>query len=140
MTTLELITTTTPYKFKSLGIPNHSGKFSESTDFPIGREYELTDGKFPLTSHEDMFKHSGKYHTLDNIQVKITGFNTSCGNNGVDLNQYGSCTITVEKEQSSITVEKEQSSGGKKRGSKNKSKRRKSKRRKSKRRKSKRRR
>ena len=127
MTTLELITDSSPYRFKSLGVIDYeSGGFNASTDFPINTEYVLTDGKFPLTDYKDMFSKSGLYHTLNNnIKVKITGFDNSCQEG--QINQYGSCKITVEKE----TL-----GGRKKRGSKNKSNRRKSNRRKSNRRKS----
>ena len=117
MTTLELITNSSPYIFRSLGvIDGETRGFAASTDFPINTEYVLTDGKFPLTDYKDMFSNSGLYHTLnDNIKVKITGFDNSCQKG--EINKYGSCNIIVEKE----TL-----GGRKKRGSKNKSNRRKS--------------
>jgi|LakMenE18May11ns_1017448.scaffolds.fasta_scaffold9353094_2 hypothetical protein len=130
MTTLELITDSPPYKFKSLGVRNSdtddTGIYGNSDDFKIGTEYELTDGKFPLTDYTDIFSESGLYHTLNgNIKVKIDAFNGSCEEG--DINKYGSCQIIVEK----VNV-----GGRKKRNLKSKSKRRKSNRRKSNRRKS----
>ena len=128
MTTLELITDSSPYKFKSLGVQDEvTGKYVDTGDFKIDdTKYELTDGKFPLTDYKDEFSQSGLYHTLDgNIKVKIVGFNGSCEEG--DINKYGPCRIIVEK----VNV-----GGRKKRNLKNKSKRRKSKRGKSNRRKS----
>ena len=127
MTTLELITDSRPYKFKSLGIFNEQDVYvGSSDDFKKDNEYELTDGKFPLTDYTDEFSESGLYHTLDgNIKVKIVGFNGSCEEG--DINKYGPCRIIVEK----VNV-----GGRKKRNLKNKSKRRRSNRRKSNRRKS----
>jgi hypothetical protein len=132
MTTLELISNSPPYRFKSLGVYNPETRgFNASTHFPITTEYVLTDGKFPLTDYKDMFSKSGLYHTLnDAIKVKITGFDNSCQEG--QINKYGSCNITVEKG----TLDEETLGGRKKRGSKNKSNRRKSNRRKSNRRKS----
>ena len=131
MTTLELITDSPPYKFKSLGVRNSdtddTGIYGNSDDFKIGTEYELTDGKFPLTDYTDQFRESGLYHTLNgNIKVKIVKFNGSCEEG--DINKYGSCQIIVERAN--------QAGGRKKRNLKSKSKRRKSNRRKSNRRKS----
>ena len=127
MTTLELITDSPPYKFKSLGILDDEDRFiGSSDDFKKDNEYKLTDGKFPLTDYTDEFSESGLYHTLDgNIKVKIVGFNGSCEEG--DINKYGPCRIIVEK----VNV-----GGRKKRNLKNKSKRRRSNRRKSNRRKS----
>ena len=127
MTTLELITDSRPYKFKSLGIFNEQDVYvGSSDDFKKDNEYELTDGKFPLTDYTDEFSESGLYHTLDgNIKVKIIGFKNSCEEG--DLNKYGPCKIIVEKAFLG---------GRKKRNLKNKSKRRRSNRRKSNRRKS----
>ena len=128
MTTLELITDSSPYKFKSLGVQDEvTGKYVDTGDFKIDdTKYELTDGKFPLTDYKDEFSQSGLYHTLNgNIKVKIIGFNGSCEEG--DINKYGSCQIIVEK----VNV-----GGRKKRNLKSKSKRRKSNRRKSNRRKS----
>ena len=132
MTTLELITDSSPYKFKSLGILDDEDKFvGSSDDFKKDNEYELTDGKFPLTDYKDEFSQSGLYHTLNgNIKVKIIGFNGSC-EEGDDFNKYGPCRIIVEKANQS-----NQAGGRKKRNLKNKSKRRRSNRRKSNRRKS----
>ena len=132
MTTLELITDSSPYKFKSLGILDDEDKFvGSSDDFKKDNEYELTDGKFPLTDYTDEFSESGLYHTLNgNIKVKIIGFKNSCEEG--DLNKYGPCKIIVERAS--------QAGGRKKRNLKSKSKRRRSNRRKSNRRKSKRRR
>ena len=129
MTTLELITDSRPYKFKSLGIFNEQDVYvGSSDDFKKDNEYELTDGKFPLTDYTDEFSESGLYHTLDgNIKVKIVGFNGSC-EEGDDFNKYGPCRIIVERPK--------QAGGRKKRNLKNKSKRRRSNRRKSNRRKS----
>ena len=129
MTTLELITDSPPYKFKSLGILDDEDKFvGSSDDFKKDNEYKLTDGKFPLTDYKDEFSQSGLYHTLNgNIKVKIIGFNGSC-EEGDDFNKYGPCRIIVERPK--------QAGGRKKRNLKNKSKRRKSKRGKSNRRKS----
>ena len=128
MTTLELITDSPPYKFKSLGILDDEDKFvGSSDDFKKDNEYKLTDGKFPLTDYTDEFSESGKYHTLDgNIKVKIIAFIGSC-EEGDDFNKYGPCRIIVEKAFLG---------GRKKRNLKNKSKRRRSNRRKSNRRKS----
>ena len=128
MTTLELITDSSPYKFKSLGILDDEDKFvGSSDDFKKDNEYELTDGKFPLTDYTDEFSESGLYHTLDgNIKVKIIAFIGSC-EEGDDFNKYGPCRIIVEKAFLG---------GRKKRNLKNKSKRRRSNRRKSNRRKS----
>ena len=129
MTTLELITDSSPYKFKSLGVlDEETGKYVDTGDFKIDdTKYELTDGKFPLTDYKDEFSESGLYHMLNgNIKVKIVGFNGSC-EEGDDFNKYGPCRIIVEK----VNV-----GGRKKRNLKNKSKRRKSKRGKSNRRKS----
>ena len=127
MTTLELITDSRPYKFKSLGIFNEQDVYvGSSDDFKKDNEYELTDGKFPLTDYTDEFSESGLYHTLDgNIKVKIIGFKNSCEEG--DLNKYGPCKIIVEKAFLG---------GRKKRNLKNKSKRRRSNRKKSNRRKS----
>jgi hypothetical protein len=127
MTTLELITDSPPYKFKSLGILDDEDRFiGSSDDFKKDNEYKLTDGKFPLTDYTDEFSESGLYHTLDgNIKVKIIGFKNSCEEG--DLNKYGPCKIIVEKAFLG---------GRKKRNLKNKSKRRRSNRRKSNRRKS----
>ena len=49
MTTLELITDSSPYKFKSLGVQDEmTGKYVDTGDFKIDdTKYELTDGKFP---------------------------------------------------------------------------------------------
>jgi hypothetical protein len=123
MTTLELISNSSPWRFKSLGVRNtESNESAVSTDFPKDTEYTLTEGKFPLTDYKDMFSESGLYHTLNNnIEVKITGFDNSCQEG--QINKYGSCKITVEKKETA---------GGRK----NKSNRRKSNRRKSNRRKS----
>ena len=128
MTTLELITDSSPYKFKSLGVlDEETGKYVDTGDFKIDdTKYELTDGKFPLTDYKDEFSESGLYHMLNgNIKVKIVGFNGSCEEG--DINKYGPCRIIVEK----VNV-----GGRKKRNLKNKSKRRRSNRRKSNRRKS----
>ena len=129
MTTLELITDSRPYKFKSLGIFNENDVYvGSSDDFPTddNKYYELTDGKFPLTDYTDAFSESGLYHMLNgNIKVKIISFNGSCEEG--DINKYGPCRIIVEK----VNV-----GGRKKRNLKNKSKRRKLNRRKSNRRKS----
>ena len=132
MTTLELINDSRPYKFKSLGIFNENDVYvGSSDDFKINTEYQLTDGKFPLTDYKDEFSESGLYHTLNgNIKVKIIGFNGSC-EEGDDFNKYGPCRIIVERPK--------QAGGRKKRKGKS-SKKRKSNRRKSNRRKSKRRR
>ena len=129
MTTLELITDSRPYKFKSLGIFNEQDVYvGSSDDFKKDNEYKLTDGKFPLTDYTDEFSESGLYHTLDgNIKVKIIGFNGSC-EEGDDFNKYGPCRIIVERPK--------QAGGRKKRNLKNKSKRRRSNRKKSNRRKS----
>lgn len=131
MTTLELITDSPPYKFKSLGILDDEDRFvGSSDDFKKDNEYKLTDGKFPLTDYTDEFSESGLYHTLDgNIKVKIISFKNSCEEG--DLNKYGPCKIIVEKANQS-----NQAGGRKKRNLKNKSKRRRSNRRKSNRRKS----
>ena len=128
MTTLELITDSPPYKFKSLGILDDEDRFvGSSDDFKKDNEYKLTDGKFPLTDYTDEFSESGLYHTLDgNIKVKIIAFIGSC-EEGDDFNKYGPCRIIVEKAFLG---------GRKKRNLKNKSKRRRSNRRKSNRRKS----
>ena len=128
MTTLELITDSSPYKFKSLGILDDEDKFvGSSDDFKKDNEYELTDGKFPLTDYTDEFSESGKYHTLDgNIKVKIIAFIGSW-EEGDDFNKYGPCRIIVEKAFLG---------GRKKRNLKNKSKRRRSNRKRSNRRKS----
>jgi hypothetical protein len=127
MTTLELITDSPPYKFKSLGILDDEDRFvGSSDDFKKDNEYKLTDGKFPLTDYTDEFSESGLYHTLDgNIKVKIIGFKNSCEEG--DLNKYGPCRIIVEKAFLG---------GRKKRNLKNKSKRRRSNRKRSNRRKS----
>ena len=131
MTTLELINDSRPYKFKSLGIFNENDVYvGSSDDFKINTEYQLTDGKFPLTDYKDEFSESGLYHTLNgNIKVKIIGFNGSCEEG--EINKYGPCKIIVERAN--------QAGGRKKRKGKS-SKKRKSNRRKSNRRKSKRRR
>ena len=128
MTTLELITDSPPYKFKSLGILDDEDRFvGSSDDFKKDNEYKLTDGKFPLTDYTDEFSESGLYHTLDgNIKVKIIAFIGSC-EEGDDFNKYGPCRIIVEKAFLG---------GRKKRNLKNKSKRRRSNRKKSNRRKS----
>ena len=129
MTTLELITDSSPYKFKSLGVlDEETGKYVDTGDFKIDdTKYELTDGKFPLTDYKDEFSQSGLYHTLNgNIKVKIIGFNGSC-EEGDDFNKYGPCRIIVEKAFLG---------GRKKRNLKNKSKRRRSNRKRSNRRKS----
>ena len=128
MKTLELITDSRPYKFKSLGIlDDEDNLVGSSDDFIKDTEYKLTDGKFPLTDYTDEFSESGKYHTLDgNIKVKIIAFIGSC-EEGDDFNKYGPCRIIVEKAFLG---------GRKKRNLKNKSKRRRSNRRKSNRRKS----
>ena len=120
MTTLVLVPDSSPFRFISLGVKNHhTNGFDESTDFPIGTEYTLTAGKFPLTDYKDLFNESKSYHTLNgNIEVKIIGFTTFCQKG--QIGKYGSCTITVEKEPTG--------------GRKNKSNRRKSNRRKSNRR------
>ena len=127
MTTLELITDSRPYKFKSLGIFNEQDVYvGSSDDFKKDNEYELTDGKFPLTDYTDEFSESGLYHMLNgNIKVKIISFNGSCEEG--DINKYGPCRIIVEKAFLG---------GRKKRNLKNKSKRRRSNRKKSNRRKS----
>ena len=129
MTTLELITDSRPYKFKSLGIlDDEDNLVGSSDDFIKDTEYKLTDGKFPLTDYTDEFSESGLYHTLDgNIKVKIIAFIGSC-EEGDDFNKYGPCRIIVERPK--------QAGGRKKRNLKNKSKRRRSNRRKSNRRKS----
>ena len=128
MTTLELITDSPPYKFKSLGILDDEDRFiGSSDDFKKDNEYKLTDGKFPLTDYTDEFSESGLYHTLDgNIKVKIIAFIGSC-EEGDDFNKYGPCRIIVEKAFLG---------GRKKRNLKNKSKRRRSNRKRSNRRKS----
>ena len=134
MTTLELISNSPPYMFKSLGVYDPDTRaFVASNDFPSVNNtkdeltYELTEGKFPLTDYTDMFSKSGLYHTLNNnIKVKITGFDISCY--AGKINEYGSCKITVEKE---ATDEPNAIVGGRK----NKSNRRKTNRRKSNRRK-----
>ena len=127
MTTLELLTESPPYKFKSLGILDDEDRFiGSSDDFKKDNEYKLTDGKFPLTDYTDEFSESGLYHTLDgNIKVKIIGFKNSCEEG--DLNKYSPCKIIVEKAFLG---------GRKKRNLKNKSKRRRSNRKRSNRRKS----
>ena len=129
MTTLELITDSPPYKFKSLGILDDEDRFiGSSDDFKKDNEYKLTDGKFPLTDYTDEFSESGLYHTLDgNIKVKIIAFIGSC-EEGDDFNKYGPCRIIVERPK--------QAGGRKKRNLKNKSKRRRSNRKRSNRRKS----
>ena len=131
MTTLELITDSSPYKFKSLGVRNFdtddTGIYGDSDDFKKDTVYELTDGKFPLTDYKDQFSESKKYHMLNgNIKVKIIRFDNSCIEG--EINKYGPCQIKVERAN--------QAGGRKKRNLKNKSKRRRSNRRKSNRRKS----
>ena len=130
MTTLELITDSRPYKFKSLGIFNENDVYvGSSDDFKINTEYELTDGKFPLTDYTDAFSESGLYHTLDrNIKVKIISFNGSCEEG--EINKYGPCRIIVERANQEGGRRKRKGKSSKKR----KSNRRKSNRRKSKRR------
>jgi hypothetical protein len=130
MTTLELINDSRPYKFKSLGIFNENDVYvGSSDDFKINTEYELTDGKFPLTDYKDEFSESGLYHTLNgNIKVKIIGFNGSCEEG--DINKYGPCKIIVERANQAGGRRKRKGKSSKKR----KSNRRKSNRRKSKRR------
>jgi hypothetical protein len=99
MTTLELVSNSPHYRFKSLGVYNPiTDAFEASNDFPTDTEYVLTAGKFPLTDYNDLFIESNKYHTLDkNIEVKITGFDNSCQEG--QINEYGSCKITVEKKE-----------------------------------------
>jgi len=130
MTTLELINDSRPYKFKSLGIFNENDVYvGSSDDFKINTEYQLTDGKFPLTDYKDEFSESGLYHTLNgNIKVKIVGFNGSCEEG--DINKYGPCKIIVERANQAGGRRKRKGKSSKKR----KSNRRKSNRRKSKRR------
>lgn len=130
MTTLELITDSRPYKFKSLGIFNENDVYvGSSDDFKINTEYELTDGKFPLTDYTDAFSESGLYHTLNgNIKVKIISFNGSCEEG--EINKYGPCRIIVERANQEGGRRKRKGKSSKKR----KSNRRKSNRRKSKRR------
>jgi len=130
MTTLELITDSPPYKFKSLGIFNENDVYvGSSDDFKINTEYQLTDGKFPLTDYTDAFSESGLYHTLDrNIKVKIISFNGSCEEG--EINKYGPCRIIVERANQEGGRRKRKGKSSKKR----KSNRRKSNRRKSKRR------
>ena len=132
MTTLELITDSRPYKFKSLGIFNENDVYvGSSDDFPTddNKYYELTDGKFPLTDYTDAFSESGLYHTLDrNIKVKIISFNGSCEEG--EINKYGPCRIIVERANQEGGRRKRKGKSSKKR----KSNRRKSNRRKSKRR------
>ena len=126
MTTLKLINDSPPYIFESLGKRNdmEPGNIVDNK-FPKDKLYVLRDGKFPLTDYKDMFSKSNLYHRLDvidnNIKVKITGFDNSCQEG--QINKYGSCKITVEKEATT---------GGRK----NKSNRRKTNRRKTNRRKS----
>jgi hypothetical protein len=130
MTTLELINDSRPYKFKSLGIFNENDVYvGSSDDFKINTEYQLTDGKFPLTDYKDEFSESGLYHTLNgNIKVKIIGFNGSCEEG--EINKYGPCKIIVERANQAGGRRKRKGKSSKKR----KSNRRKSNRRKSKRR------
>jgi hypothetical protein len=106
MATLQLITDIAPYKFRSLGTIRPDDDrgvrtYHESTDFPIGSEYTLTDGKFPFTDYKDLFEKSGLYHTFnDTIRIKIVGFDISC--QAGTVNKYGIGTITVEKEKAAV--------------------------------------
>ena len=134
MATLELLTFSPPYTFKSLGVEMNRGKFDNTTDFPTNREYILTAGFFPLRDYNDMYEHSKRYHTLkDNttkkeIEIKITGFDTHCQIG--QINEYDDCRIIVEK------VNDQFGGGRKKKNIKNKTNRKKLNRRKSNRRKS----
>ena len=77
---------TEKYKFKSLGKRNHDTY-----------EYE---GKFPLDSYLDLFKHSNKYHTIGGKQVMLVG---CCMESIKDtFNKYTNPTITVEQAKLSI--------------------------------------
>ena len=95
MTTLELQNDFPPYKFTSLGVYSDKiRKYVESDIFPKGTECILTDGKFPLTDYTDMFKHSQKTHTLNDIVVKITAFTNNCQTG--QINKYAKGKITIE--------------------------------------------
>ncbi len=142
MATLELLTFSPPYIFKSLGVEMNTGKFDNTTDFPTNREYLLTAGFFPLRDYTDTYEHSKRYHTLrDNttkkeIKIKITAFDDHCQIG--QINKYNNCRIIVEKvnDQSVEKVNYQFGGGRKKKNIKNKTNRKKLNRRKSNRRKS----
>lgn len=95
MTTLELQDAFPPYKFISLGVySDKTRKYLDSDIFPKGTECILTRGKFPLTDYTDMFEHSQKTHTLNDIVVKITAFTNNCQTG--QINKYAKGKITVE--------------------------------------------
>ena len=95
MATLEYISNSSPPQFKSIGIMDQmTRKFGESSDFPIGTVYTL-GGKFPLNDYMDLFDTTGVPHTLDNVPVKLIGFDNSCQVGQVG--KYGSCQIMVKK-------------------------------------------
>jgi hypothetical protein len=99
MTELRLVNNSAPYIFKSLGIFTTLGKarYINSPDFPIGKQYKLTDGKFPFTNYDYEDINSGLYYTLNgNIQVKITGASFQCLETNIN-NSPDACIIKVEK-------------------------------------------
>jgi hypothetical protein len=52
-------------------------------------------GKFPLNDYNDLFDKTGVPHTLDNVPVRLIGFDNSCQVGQVG--KFGNCKIRVEK-------------------------------------------
>ena len=110
-TTLELITTSPPYKFKSLGKMSRYGfrwrdepRYDQSELFPIGKEVELTEGKFPLTEYGNMHQYSRSAHIIDGKTVGIVGTDDFCGKGQLrgQLNEYARCRIHVVLDEDGI--------------------------------------
>jgi hypothetical protein len=75
-TTLELVDSNKPYKFRSLGVwteERGQAYMRESKLFPIDSVVELTSGKFPLTDYMNLYVHSKKTHVIGGKTVRIVG-------------------------------------------------------------------
>ena len=94
-TVLELINTSKPYTFKSLGIINKVNKtYTESTLFPINSNVTINEGKFPLFNFKDLDKiYSIGNDEIGYKEVILDSFDRACEQDV--LNKVGKCTIEV---------------------------------------------
>jgi hypothetical protein len=96
-TALELVSSTPPYIFESLGVEDfNTYQYSESTLFPKETRVELTSGKFPLNDYTNVYK-SNKTHVIGGKTVRIVAFTNECEEG--KLNKYGNCKILVVADQ-----------------------------------------
>ena len=97
-TTLQLVSSTKPYIFRSLGVFDYmTQKYYQSTLFPKKTEVELTSGKFPMTNYMNTYSESKKTHVIGGKTVRIVAFVNSCKED--ILNEYANCEIIVVEDE-----------------------------------------